>query len=175
MAKSKDQKTKDLKALEEKLNKMKSIVFIDYRGISVPQVSQLRELVRENGGEYLVSKKTMVNLAFQKAGIDGVEAKKLEGNLALVFGFEDEVAPAKVVKEFKDKEEVTEILGGVLENRFIDQEQVIALAKLPSKQELLAKLVGSLNSPISGFVNVLAGNLRGLVGVLNAIKEQKSE
>jgi large subunit ribosomal protein L10 len=101
----------------------------------------------------------------------------MDGQLAAIFGYEDEVAPAKVVDTFlADKENAGKIafLGGVLEGRFIDKDQVTALAKIPSREELYAKLVGSMNAPVSGFVNALAGNLRNLVGVLKAIEEKKA-
>jgi len=107
--------------------------------------------------------------------INDVDEKGLDGKLAVVFGYQDEVTPAKVVNEFiKTNEANLQINGGILENRFISKEQVISLAKLPSKLELLSKLVGTINAPVSGFVNVLAGNLRGFVTVLKAIEEKKS-
>ena len=84
------------------------------------------------------------------------------------------MAPAKILEQFSKTNGAVKIIGGVIERKFITAAEVIALAKLPSKQELLAKLVGTINAPISGFVNVLAGNLRGFVQVLNAIKDQKT-
>jgi len=115
----------------------------------------------------------LLDVAFSKSKIDGIKIREIEGEIATVFGYEDEVAPAKILDEFKKSHESVELMGGVLEDRFIDAEKVKALAKLPSKPELYAKIVGSLNAPISGFVNVLAGNLRGLVTVLKAIGDKK--
>ena len=101
--------------------------------------------------------------------------KNLMEEWLLFFGYEDEVVPAKIVDEFKKThEEQINFIGGVLENNFLSAEKIQELAKLPSKQELYAKIVGSLNAPISGFVNVLAGNMRNLVYVLKAIEEKKS-
>ena len=97
----------------------------------------------------------------------------MEGNIALIIGFEDEVAPAKIAAKFAQNHESLKMLGGIMENKFIDLNQVIALSKIPSKAELLAQMVSSLNSPVFGFVNVLAANLRGLLNVLNGLKEHK--
>ncbi len=107
------------------------------------------------------------------------ETLEFKGKVAAIFGYSDEVAPAKIVNDFRkglDKDSATKIefLGGVLENKFIASEAVDNLAKLPSKQELYAKMVGSMNAPVSGFVNVLAGNIRNLVNVLKAVEEKKA-
>ena len=101
-----------------------------------------------------------------------VDTKNFEGGVAAVFGFEDEVAPAQLIAAFAKKHDIVSIYGGMLEGNFIDSNKVKELAKLPSKQQLLGQLVGTINAPVSGFVNVLAGNLRGLVTVLNAIKDK---
>ena len=117
-----------------------------------------------------------MNLAF-KDQIGDLNVRSMDGKLAAVFSYEDEVAPAKIIANFrKDKEKADKIffLGGILENKLLSKEEMESLSQLPSKPELYAKLVGSLNAPVSGFVNVLAGNLRGLVGVLKAISEKKA-
>jgi large subunit ribosomal protein L10 len=106
--------------------------------------------------------------------MNDLDTKTFDGKLAVIFSYRDEVSPAKVIDTFrKDKEDKIFFLGGIMEGKLLSQSEVETLAKLPTKQELLSKLVGSLNAPISGFVNVLAGNLRGLVTVLKAIEEQK--
>jgi len=174
MPKTKEQKKQIVGDLADKLANFKSAVFTDYKGLTVAEAQELRKQCKEQNAEYLVAKKTLIQLALDKAGIKDVDVKNMEGNIALVLGFEDEVAPAKISANFAKDHESLKLLGGIMENQYIDFAKVEALSKIPSKAELLAKLVGSLNSPISGFVNVLAGNLRGLVSVLNAIKEQKS-
>ena len=103
-----------------------------------------------------------------------LDTDKFSGGVAAIFGQGDEVAPAQLVAEFAKKHEVVTIFGGLLEGNLIDGVKVVELSKLPSKQCLLGQLVGTLNAPVSGFVNVLAGNLRNLVGVLNNIKENKT-
>ena len=109
----------------------------------------------------------------KEIGFD-VDTKVFEGSPAVVLGLQDEVAPAQIVAKFAKSHEIVHMFGGMLEGQAIDSTKVTELSKLPSKDELLAKMVGSLNAPISGFVNVLAGNLRGLVSVLNNIKDAKA-
>jgi len=174
MPKTKEQKKQIIEDLTNKLKEFKSLVFVDYKGLTVKEASEIKRLCKEQAVFYVVAKKTLIKLALEKAGIKDVDVKNLQGNIALVIGFEDEVAPAKIVAKYAKDHEALKMLGGIMESKFIDLAQVEALSKIPSKVELLAKLVGSINAPVSGFVNVLAGNLRGLVQVLNSIKEQKA-
>ena len=174
MAKTKEQKQEILNNLTDKVSKAKSIFFTKFNGLGVKANEELRNKLKEENSEYYVAKKTLLDLALTKNKIDKIKAKDLEGNVAVVFGFEDEVAPAKIVDDFKkDQDEKIEFISGILENKILNKEEVEALAKLPSKQELYARIVGSINAPVSGIVNVLAGNLRGLANVLTAIKDKK--
>jgi len=173
MAISKDQKQEIVKDLNEKIGKAKSVVFTKYHGVSANDINDLRTKFRDAGNDYIVAKKTLMDIAFAESKIEGVKAREMDGEVAAIFGYEDEVAPAKIMDDFiKDHKEI-EVLGGVLENKFISATKVRELAQLPSKLELYAKVVGSIKAPISGFVNVLAGNLRGLVTALKQIQEQK--
>jgi len=142
--------------------------------MTVAEISELRKILREAGIKMQVLKKSVAQVAFNEQKID-LDVRKMEGQLAFVYGGEDEVTAAKIVHKFAKDNEKLRMLAGVLENKAMSEDEMKALAKLPSKDELLAKVVGSLKSPISGFVNVLGGNLRGLVGVLSAIKNAKEE
>ena len=175
MPKTKGQKKQILDSLTEKINQSKSIVFTNFDGLKVSENEALRKKLKEEDSEYYVAKKTLINIAFQNSNLDDIDIKKLEGKVATVFSYVDEVASAKIIDNFKKElgEEKINFLGGILENKFLSKEEVEFLAKLPSKQELQAKLVGTMNAPISGFVNVLAGNMRSLVCVLKAIEEKK--
>jgi large subunit ribosomal protein L10 len=173
MPKNKQQKKEIVDQLTDKLSKSKSAVFVDYKGLKVKEVEELRRECKKQNSEYLVAKKTLIKLAVDKSKIEGVNIKEMEGNLALVLGYEDEVSPAKTVKDFSKKYDALKMLSGVMEGKFIDKQMVKNLADIPSKPELYAKLVGSINAPVSGFVNVLRGNLRNLIYALNAIKESK--
>jgi large subunit ribosomal protein L10 len=175
MPKSKQQKSEIVEALNDKIGRAKSVVFAQFGALKVKEAEDLRKQLKAENSEIYVAKKTLFNVAFKNSGLENLNVRDYDGRVAAVFGYEDEVAPAKVIANFKkDKEKSDKInfLGGILENKLIDAAQVTALSALPSKQELYAKMVGSLNAPISGFVNVLAGNLRGLATVLKAIGEK---
>lgn len=173
MAKTRQEKEISLRALVDQLKSAKAVVFANFQGLKVKESEELRALCRKENITYMASKKTLAALALKEAGFN-VDAGTFEGGVSIACGTTDEVAPAQIVANFAKKHEAVRIFGGVLEGAFISADKVNALAKLPGKQQLLGQLVGTLNAPISGFVNVLAGNLRGLVNVLNAVKEQKA-
>lgn len=175
MPKTKEQKRNIFKELKEKIDKAKSVVFVNFSGLTVKENEDLRGSLRKENSEYYVAKKTLLGMALKEGGVKDANAKEIEGQVAAIFGYGDEVAPAKAVKAFqKGKEEKIKFVGGILENKFITASMVAELATLPSKQELYSKIVGSINAPVSGFVNVLAGNLRNFVCVLKAVEEKKS-
>jgi len=174
MPKTRSQKELIIKELAEKLAKYKSVVFADYKGLTVSESSEIRKLCKAQKAEYFVAKKTLIKKALEVAKLKDIEIKGLQGNVALIIGFEDEVAPAKLVATYGKEHQNLKLLGGIMEDKYMDLSQVTFLSQIPSKIELLSKLVGSLNAPVSGIVNVLAGNLRGLVNALNAIKNQKA-
>jgi len=122
----------------------------------------------------VASKKTLLKKALAESALS-VNADEFTGSLAVAFGLTaEETAPAKILAKFGKDKEAIKIQGGLLEGKFISAAKVLELAKLPSRLELLARTVGAIKAPITGFVNVLAGNLRGLVNVLNAIKDSKN-
>ena len=174
MAKSKQQKEEIVAELTDKLNQAKSVVLTNYQGLTVGEVQELRQQMKEQAVDYHVVKNTLFNVSWEKSDLKDVKLKKQDGPVAVALGYEDEVAPAKLCWEYAKEHKSLELSSGVLENKLLTKEEVESLAKLPSKDELIAKTVGTIKAPLSGFVNVLAGNLRGLVGVLNAIKEEKA-
>ncbi|NTV41212.1 MAG: 50S ribosomal protein L10 [Candidatus Moranbacteria bacterium] len=171
---TRNQKHELVSELTEKIKVAKSAVFVDFKGLKVKDVTTLKRTLRASDVQYVVVRKTLIDIALKNAGIEGADIAGLEGQIALSLSNADEVSAAKIIDEFAKTNENVKILGGALGNQLMNAEQVKALAKIPSKQQLLGQLVGTLNAPVSGFVNVLAGNLRGLVGVLNAVKEQKA-
>jgi len=173
MAKTRQQKEESVSSLATRIKESKSVIFANFQGLKVSESEELRGQCREQNVGYLASKKSLVRKALSDSGFE-VDTKAFEGGVAAVFGIEDEVAPAQLLHNFAKKHDVVTFYGGVLEGKYIDGKKVEELAKLPSKQQLLGQLVGTINAPISGFVNVLAGNLRGLVSVLNNIKEAKA-
>jgi len=179
MPKTRQEKEITINSLTEDLARFKAAVFFDFTGLKVKHINQLRRLCEKEKINYIVAKKTIMKIALEKAGIAGFEPKSLVGNVAMAIGFEDEVAPAKLIAKFAKDNEALKLLAGILvagpkEYKFLDLAGVKSLASLPSKLELLAKMVGSIQAPLAGLVNVLSGNLRGLVQVLNSIKDKKT-
>ena len=169
---NKNQKKEIIEKLTEDIKNSKSVVFVDFKGLKVNDTRALKKDLRNSGASLKVAKKTLINLALEKAGVK-IDARLMEGQIALAVSDADETSPAKIIDGFSKKNKNIKILAGLLGSKIMKLEEIEALAKLPSKEELLAKLVGTLNAPISGFVNVLAGNLRGLVQALNAMAEKK--
>ena len=159
--------------IKGKLESAQSVVFYDYRGLTVEQVTKLRNDCRKAGVEYVVLKNTMVELAAKELGIEGLD-DHLKGPTAVAFGMADAVAPAKILSEFVKSIKKTEIKCGLVDGQVIDANGVDALAQLPPKEVLIAKMMGSLNSPITGFVGVLSATLRSLVYAVDAVRKQKA-
>ena len=162
---TREQKQKILEELKEKIEKQKTIIFVDFTGLKVKDFSSLRKKLKANDNELKVAKKTLMDILFKKVKLE-VEAKKLPGEIALVFGYKDIISPAKIVWQSSQENPNLKILGGFLENKFFEAERIIELAQLPTREELLAKLVGSIKAPISNFVYVLEANIKGLIYVL---------
>ncbi len=157
----------------EKFQQAQSVVIADYRGLNVSQVTKLRAELRQNGVDFRVVKNTLTKIAAKNAGVDNGVDKYLEGPTALAFGLEDPVAVAKIISKFAKENKALEIKGGLVEGKVIDLDGVKALADLPSREELLSKVLGGMQTPLYGFANVLQGSLRNLVYVVDAIRKQK--
>ncbi|MEK7623777.1 MAG: 50S ribosomal protein L10 [Patescibacteria group bacterium] len=173
MAKTKQQKELALTDLSARMKAAKGMVFADIQKLKIKDTDELRQACRDAKIDFVVSKKTILRKALKDAVGLEVDTKSFQGGISAMFGMDDEVAPAQVIANFARTRELVKIFGGVLEGAFIDSAKVKQLSALPSKLQLLGQLVGTLNAPVSGFVNVLAGNLRGLVTVLGAIKDKK--
>ena len=169
MALTKEQKKNIVEKLKKSIAEQKAIVFVAIEGLKTTEIFDLRKQLKEDNCLLIVAKKTLLSIAFKQSKIE-FDAKKLEGEIALVFGYGDEIAPAKIAYQFSRKNKSLKILGGFFENEIKTPEEMIILAKIPSREELLAKIVGSIKAPISGFVNVLQGNIKGLITVLAKAK-----
>lgn len=174
MSKTKEQKKKIVESLVDKLTRMKSAVFVNFSGLKVKDAQRLREKTWEREVDYGVVKKTLLNIALKQSALEDIDAKSLQGNIGMVLGYDDEITAPKLAAEFSKENNALKILGGILEKKFVDAARMKSLAILPSRLELLGQLLRGFQSPITGFVNVLQGNLRRLVQVLNALKESKS-
>jgi large subunit ribosomal protein L10 len=165
--------------LKEQLESSKAVVLTTYKGLTVEQDTELRSELRKAGVTYHVVKNTMLRIAAKEAGIEGLD-EQLNGTTAMAYSTEDAVAPAKGISEFikknkLDEAEVLQIKAGMLDGKVIALEKVKELASLPSREELLAKLLGSMNAPIANTANVLQGVIRKAVYALNAVREQKEQ
>ena len=169
MPQTKDQKKKVIEDLKDQIGKQKSIVFLSIEGLKAKEVFDLRKQLKKEDCKMVVSKKTLMDLAFKGKKI-GFDKKNLKGQIALVFGFKEEIPAARIPYQFSLKQNKLKILGGVLGNNLLVGDEVLTLAKLPSKNELYAKVAGTINAPVANFVRVLQGNIRNLVYVLAKIK-----
>jgi large subunit ribosomal protein L10 len=158
--------------LTEKMQQSKGIIFYDYRGLNVLEVTELRDKFREAGVEYHVIKNSMLRRAADALEIKGLD-EYLTGPTAVAFGMGDPVAPAKVLVEFVKKVKKTEIKSGVLGKKVIDVKGIEALAELPSRDQLIGQLAGTLQAPITGLARSLSGIICKLGYALNAVNEQK--
>ncbi len=149
--------------LAQKLKEAKSVVLADYRGLTVEQDTRLRKALREANVEYKVMKNTIIDFASKNSALEGLE-KYLKGPTAIAISTTDPVAPSKVLSKYAKDFEKLEIKGGMVEGNIIDENGVKELASTPSREELLAKFIGSLQSP-----------LYGLAAALNAIVEKQEQ
>lgn len=166
---TKQQKQQLIEELADKLKRQKSLVFTDFRGLKVGELQDLRKKLKEAGAEYRVAKKTLIKLVLDKAK-KKIDISQFKDSVALAFGFQDPITPFKIISKFAKEHKNLEILGGLMDDEFLTVDGIEELAKIPSRDELLIKLIASLKSPIRGFVNVLGGGIRNLIGTLEAIK-----
>lgn len=162
-----------VKEIEQKINAASLIVFSDYRGLNVDEVTELRNKLRVPGVEFKVLKNTMMRFALKNTGYENV-AEQVEGPNAILFSNDDVVGPAKTMFEFVRQHPNLEIKFGLLEGQTVTPEKIKALADLPPREVLVAQVLGTMQAPITSFVRVLNANLTGLVRALDQIKEQKA-
>ncbi len=151
MSKSIEIKKGVVAEIKEKFEKAHTAVLVDYRGLTVAEVTDLRNQLRKAGVEYAVLKNTMIKRAIEGMGFDEMKAH-LEGPTAVAFGYEDMIAPAKILSEFAKKNKKVTIKCGACDGAYLDEAGVQALANLPGKEVLIAKIMGSMMSSVSKFV-----------------------
>ena len=162
-----------LKELSESFSRAKAIYFTEYHGLNVGDITKLRSEFFKADVEFKVAKNTLIKLAAEENKIDGLE-EILKGSTALAIAYEEPVSPAKVIKEFTKENELPSVKGILFDGEFMPGEDFKRLANLPSKEELLSKLVSMLNNPMQKLVSTLNAPLQNVAGVLNNLKEQKS-
>jgi len=166
-----ERKIQIVKNLKEKLAKAKGVVLTDYQGLSVPEVEALRVSLREVSADLQVVKNTLLNLALKENAKCKRQKAKTFGPTAVVLSYEDEIKPLKVLYDFAKEHQAFAVKGGVFEGVWLLGEKLQEIASLPSREVLLARVVGMTQSPIVRFVGATKSNQIGLVRVLQAKKE----
>jgi len=169
MALKREKKEQILKTIKEASDSSSSLVFFDYQNINTGTLNTLRDKLFEKKASFSIFKNTLLKKVFGDKF-----PQKLEGPTAVLFANDDPVAPIKELYDFQKENESVNVKFGILDGVFIPKEQVDVLAVLPSKQELLAKVVGGMLNPVRGLVGVLSGVQRSFVGVLGQIQTKKS-
>ena len=168
----KEQKAEQVELLSDKLKKAKVAVLTDYRGLTVSQIQDLRAKLRSGDVEYRVVKNTLARRAAESAGVPALE-KELEGPVAIAFGYDDLSLPSKLINEWVRQTRLKlDVKGGLVEGRVFSPDQVRQLADLPSRETLLAQLLGTLQSPVAQLVAIMQTPHQQLLGVLNAYKNK---
>lgn len=173
MAITRKQKEDLVAEISEKIKDSKAMVYVDYRGLNVEEMTEIRRELKAKRVELRVMKQTLFEIAAKDAKADVDMASMANRPVAIAFG-KDEVEPAKVIYEFSKKHENLELIGGALNGKTVTLDALKVLALMPSREEMYAKIVGSLASPLRGIASVVGGNLRGLVSVLSQYSESKN-
>lgn len=171
MATSRQKKEEQLTELKDNFDAAKGVVFADLKGLSVEQSQGLRRALTEKGVKTKMVKKTLIVLAGKEHGYE-IPKNLLDGQIAVAFSMEDEVAAAQELYKLGKENKKIKLVGGVFEGKVADKAMINAVAQLPSREELLAKLVGSMQSPIRGFHGVLHNTIRGFVQVCDQIAKK---
>jgi large subunit ribosomal protein L10 len=172
MPKTKLQKQQIVTDLTDKVSRSNSMVFADYKGMTMSQLSDVRNQLAENSAEFTVTKNNLLKIALKENKTE-IDEKLLEGPVATLFAFGDEITPIKILTKSLKDTGIGKVKGGVMEGEYLDEYKINKLAQLPSKDELRAKVVGSLGAPLYGIVGVLQANIRNLVYALDQIRKSK--
>src|SRR5438128_4105356 len=172
--KTREQKSQEIAALTDQIGKASNAFLIDFKGITVPQVTELRKQVRETKSGYVVVKNTLALIALKDSPIVAMR-EQFNGPTAIAFNANDAVMLAKALTKFAKDVPAVRFKGAMLNGQVVPAEQIQAIASLPSREELIAKLLFVLQSPIRGLATVLQANIRNLAVVLDQIGKQRSE
>lgn len=169
---SREEKARVIEDLQETFTRCSIGILTDYRGLATSEMTSLRRSLQGSGSEYRVIKNTMARFAAERAGFNDL-AESFVGPVAIAFGYDDIVIPAKVLADYiKGSQTELTIKGGFLGDRFLTADEVMTLSTLPPREIMLARVIGGMMSPISALLNCLSSPLRGLTGVLQARIQQ---
>lgn len=172
MAISRSQKEAQVKDLQQKFDSAESVIFTKYIGLSVSDVSELREKLRENKAEMKVAKKTLMRLATKGKNVE-LSEDDIEGPIACLFSYEDPIAGAQTAFKFAKDHPQVELMGGVFDGKMLTKEQAMEFAKLPSRLSLLATFMSMIQSPVSQFASACSSPLSGFAIALKEVAKQK--
>ena len=159
--------------IKENVEKAQVAIVTEYKGYTVEEITNLRRALQKDGGDYMVTKNTLAKVAIKGTPYE-VLAETLKGPIAIAFGFEDQVAPAKALSKFIKDTKKGEIIAAALDGKLLTAAEAKALADLPSKAELYAKMLGCINSPATGIVGGINGVMSALTRAVAAVRDQKS-
>ena len=166
-------KSEKISQMKEKIEKAKVAIVTDYKGLSVEEITKLRRSIQKQDGDYMVTNNTLAKIAVKGTEYE-VLADSLTGPVAIAFGFDDQVAPAKALAKFIKETKKGEILAAAMDGKLLSASEAKALATLPSKQEIYAKMLGCINSPASGIANSINAVMSSLTRAMAAVRDQKS-
>lgn len=166
-------KSEKISQIKEKMDKAKVAIVTDYKGLSVEEITKLRRLIQKEDGDYMVTKNTLAKLAVKGTEYE-ILTDSFTGPIALAFGFEDQVAPAKALAKFIKDTKKGEILAAAMDGKLLSASEAKALATLPSKQEIYAKMLGCINSPVSGIANSINAVMSQLTRTMAAVRDKKT-
>lgn len=172
---NKTEKSEMIASVAERIKKSNAMYLIDYSGITVEEVNELRREFRKSMIDYKVFKNTLTKRAIDESQKYDKVKDYLVGMTGLAFGYDDPVAPARIIKKFNEKYKKLSLKACYLESSFYEGSKLDELASLPSKPEIVAGIIGSLTSPISGLVGTINAVLRDLVGVVEAIEQKQQQ
>jgi len=172
---SKKQKEQIVEGLVEKFKKASGFYFVDYMGMTVEDAIDIRRKMRDKGIDYKVAKNTLLRIAIEKVGGINLHDDDFKGPTAVVFGYDDSVAPSRIIKEQFDKKELPKLKAAWLEGEYFDGSKLKELASLPTKVDVMASIVGSLHAPISGIVGSINAVMRDVAYLVEEVAKKKSE
>ena len=170
----KELKKASVKSIKEKFDKSTVVILTNYQGLSMEQMTKLRKKLRPIDAEFKVFKNTLIARAVKDKNYDGIDPL-LNGSTAVVIGYKDQVAPTKILSDFIKENEKLSIKGGLLEGKLIDTKTVSALSKLPSREVLLSRVMGTMKAPVTNFVLDCKGIINKFVYALSAIRDKKGQ
>ena len=166
-------KQEKVEQMKENFSKAKVAVVTEYKGLTVEEITNLRRKLQKENSDYMVTKNTLAKLASKGTQFE-VLSETLKGPVAIAFGFQDEVAPAKIITNFIKDVKKGEIVAAVLDGKLLSKKETEVLANLPSKEELYAKMLGSINSPATGIVGAVNAVMSSLVRAMDQVAKQKA-